>query len=105
MLAEIKYTPPSKEKEDPEVPNIDKRRRSLRTLFSLEQNIFFLEHKLLSVHLTWLHLVYEKILFFARHPHLMVYVEFFLYNIILDNCQKVIFVNFLLTNGMSTINV
>ena len=30
---------------------------------------------------------------------------FFLYNIILDNCQKVIFVNFLLTNGKSTINV
>ena len=45
------------------------------TLFSLEQNIFFLEHKLLPVHLTWLHLVYGKILFQARHPHLMVYEE------------------------------
>ena len=30
---------------------------------------------------------------------------FFLYNIILDNCQKAIFTNFLLTNGKSTINV
>ena len=38
----------------------------LETLFSLEQNNFFLEHKLLPVHLTWLHLVYGKILFYAR---------------------------------------
>ena len=29
----------------------------LVTLFSLEQNNFFLEHKLPPVHLTWLHLV------------------------------------------------
>ena len=35
----------------------------LVTLFSLEQNNFFLEHKLSPVHLTWLHLVYGKILF------------------------------------------
>ena len=47
----------------------------LRTLLSLEQNIFFLEHKLSPVHLTWLHLVYGKILFYARHPHLMVSEE------------------------------
>ena len=34
----------------------------------------------------------------------MVYMEcFFLYNIFLDNCQKVIFSQFLLTNGKSTI--
>ena len=32
MLAEIKYTPPSKEKEDMEVPNTDKRRRNLLNL-------------------------------------------------------------------------
>ena len=57
----------------------------LATLFSLKQNNFFLEHKLLPVHLTWLHLVYGKILFQPRHPHLMVseenytiyYFEFF----------------------------
>ena len=47
----------------------------LVTLFSLEQNNFFLEHKLLPVHLTWLHLVYGKILFYARHPYLMVSEE------------------------------
>ena len=28
MLTEIKYTPPSKEKEDPVAPNTDKRRRN-----------------------------------------------------------------------------
>ena len=28
MLAEIKYTLPLKEKEDPELPNTDKRRRN-----------------------------------------------------------------------------
>ena len=47
----------------------------LVTLFSLEQNNFFLEHKLSPVHLTWLHLVYGKILFYARHPYLMVFEE------------------------------
>ena len=49
----------------------------LGTLFSLEQNNFLLEHKLLPVHLTWLHLVYGKILFYARHPHLMVSEEYY----------------------------
>ena len=47
----------------------------LATLFSLKQNNFFLEHKLSPVHLTWLHLVYGKILFQPRHPHLMVSEE------------------------------
>ena len=47
----------------------------LATLFSLKQNNFFIEHKLSPVHLTWLHLVYGKILFQPRHPHLMVSEE------------------------------
>ena len=42
---------------------------------SLKQNKFFMEHKLSPVQLTWLHLVYGKILYFPRHPLLMVYVE------------------------------
>ena len=49
----------------------------LVTQFSLKQNNFFLEHKLLPVHLTWLHLVYGKILFQPLHPYLMVYVEYY----------------------------
>ena len=51
-----------------------------RTIFSW--NTSFYQSKL-----TWLHLVYGKILFFARHPLLMVYVECFPI-IILDNCQQ-----------------
>ena len=57
----------------------------LVTQFSLEQNNFFLEHKLSPVHLTWLHLVYGKILFYVRHPDLMVsegklyYIIFFVF--------------------------
>ena len=43
--------------------------------FSITEQFFSLEHKLLPVLLTWLHLVYGKILFSTRHPHLMVYVE------------------------------
>ena len=54
----------------------------LATLFSLKQNNFFIEHKLSPVHLTWLHLVYGKILFQPRHPHLMVSEEIILYIIL-----------------------
>ena len=97
-----------KEWMDSMCPKLKLRKNSIslwKSIFSGTEQ-FFLEHKLSPVHLTWLHLVYVKILFLARHPHLMVYVEcFFLYNIILDNCQKAIFVNFLLTNGKSTVNV
>ena len=32
MLAETKFTPPLKEKEDPDVPNTDKRRRNSSNL-------------------------------------------------------------------------
>ena len=40
----------------------------LGTLFSLEQNIFFLEHKLLPVHLTWLHLGLWKNTILCKTP-------------------------------------
>ena len=39
---------------------------SLGNSISLEQSQFYWEHKLLPVHLTWLLLVYGKILFLSR---------------------------------------
>ena len=48
---------------------------------------FFLELKLLPVHLTWLHLVYGKIFFQDTHIWWCMW-NVFLYNIILGNCQK-----------------
>ena len=43
--------------------------------FSRTEPIFFREHKLLPVQLTWLLLVYGKMLYFPRHPLLSVYVD------------------------------
>ena len=43
--------------------------------FSETEQYFLFEHKLLPVLLTWLHLVYGKMLFYTKHSHLMVYVE------------------------------
>ena len=69
--------------------------------FSRTEPIFFREHKLLPVQLTWLLLVYGKMLYFPRHPLLVVYVECYPYNIIWIFLPKVIF-DLLLTDGAST---
>ena len=42
--------------------------------FSRTESIFFREHKLSPIQLTWLLLVNGKMLYFPRHPLLMVYV-------------------------------
>ena len=62
-----------------------------------------MDHKLSPAQLTWLHLVYGKILYLPQHLLLMVYVEFILYNDFVEAifakcwhvCQCVIFWNML----------
>ena len=47
------------------------------SLISLYQNNILKIHQLLPVHLTWFLQVYGKMFYFARHPLLMVSVEYF----------------------------
>ena len=49
--------------------------------------------------------VWENIILSKKPTFYGVCGMFFLYNIFLDNCQKVISCQFLLTNGKSTINI
>ena len=75
-------------------------------IFSRTEPIFSKKHKLLPVQLTWLLLVYGKILYFARHPLFVVYVECYPLQYNLDNLPKDYFIcltNFLLlTDGKPT---
>ena len=47
------------------------------TQFLYNRTDFFMEHKLLPVQVTWLHLVYGKMVYLPQHPLLMVYVEWY----------------------------